>query len=88
MQRLYSGCGHAAAENPPPVRGKSILDCINLTLAVSGNFNNVSFGSQHEGGTHFTMCDDDARFVSENVDLGVYKATASRSGGEVNTDQN
>jgi prepilin-type N-terminal cleavage/methylation domain-containing protein/prepilin-type processing-associated H-X9-DG protein len=62
---------------------KNILDGINVTPAVAGNFNNVSFGSQHTGGCHFAMCDGSARFVSENIDIGVYKSLASRNGGEI-----
>ncbi|EAQ78566.1 DUF1559 domain-containing protein [Blastopirellula marina] len=74
------GCGGSACSSC-----KNIVDGINITPAVSGNFNNVSFGSQHPGGTHFLMCDGAVRFVPETVDFGVYKATASRNGQEVKT---
>ncbi len=47
-------------------------------------FNDVSFGSSHPGGCLFAYGDGSVHFVSETVDLGVYKATASRAGGEVN----
>ncbi len=46
-------------------------------------FNNVSFGSNHPGGTHFARCDGSITFVAESVDMGVYWATASRNGGEI-----
>ena len=46
-------------------------------------FNDVSFGSMHPGGCHFANADGSVHFVSETVDIGVYKATASRAGGEV-----
>ncbi|QDS89093.1 putative major pilin subunit [Rosistilla ulvae] len=74
------GCGGSACTSC-----KNIVDGIGITPAVSGNFNNVSFGSQHPGGAHFVQCDGSVRFVSETVDLGLYKATASRNGGEVAT---
>ena len=50
---------------------------------VAGNFNDVSFGSNHEGGAHFLYGDGSARFISESVDFNVYKALASRNGEEV-----
>jgi prepilin-type processing-associated H-X9-DG protein len=50
---------------------------------LSRDFNDVSFGSQHPGGAHFARCDGSVTFVPESVDLGVYKAAASRSGGEI-----
>ena len=46
-------------------------------------FNDVSFGSNHPGGCLFVYGDGSVHFVSETVDLGVYKATASRAGGEI-----
>ena len=62
---------------------KNILDGIKVTpYNGSNNFNDVSFGSEHPGGCHFVLCDAAVKFVSENVDLVVYKATASRDGGE------
>jgi len=45
-------------------------------------FNDMSFGSNHTGGTHFLMCDGSTHFVSENVDYGVFLATGSRDDGE------
>ena len=45
-------------------------------------FNDVSFGSQHPGGANFVFCDGSTRFVTANVDIALYKATASRGTGE------
>jgi prepilin-type N-terminal cleavage/methylation domain-containing protein len=42
-----------------------------------------SFRSQHTQGANFGMADGTVRFVRANVDLAVYRATASRAGGEV-----
>jgi type II secretory pathway pseudopilin PulG len=40
------------------------------------------FSSPHVSGCHFSLGDGSARFVSENIDLNVYKALITRSGGE------
>jgi prepilin-type processing-associated H-X9-DG protein len=39
------------------------------------------FGSFHAGGCHFAMCDGSAHFVSENIDLQVYRNRAQRADG-------
>jgi prepilin-type N-terminal cleavage/methylation domain-containing protein len=78
FRKWYRGCdGSASAPT------KNILDGINVTpYNGTNNFNDVSFGSEHPGGCMFVRCDGAVRFVSQNVDLGVYKATASRDGAE------
>ena len=44
-------------------------------------FNDVRFGSNHEGGGHFLMSDGSVRFVSENINFDTYQAAASRDEG-------
>ena len=44
--------------------------------------NNYSFASKHTGGGHFTMGDGSVRFVSENIDLSLYRNLASIDGDE------
>ena len=39
--------------------------------------------SYHTGGVHLTMCDGSVRFVSDNVNLAVWRAVGSKAGGEV-----
>ena len=41
------------------------------------------FSSHHIGGAHFVMGDGSVRFVSTNIDLGVFGGLATRAGGEV-----
>ena len=52
---------------------------------TSGNanrlFNDVTFSSQHVGGSQFLMADGSVRFVSENTDFATYQAAASRDDG-------
>ena len=65
---------------------RNIKDGINVpTLAANTLFNSITMGSQHPSGTNFSMCDGAVRYVSENIDLGVYRATASRNTGEPKT---
>jgi prepilin-type N-terminal cleavage/methylation domain-containing protein/prepilin-type processing-associated H-X9-DG protein len=45
-----------------------------------------SFRSRHVGGIQFAMADGSVRFVSENIPLNLYRAFATRSGGEVLTE--
>ena len=54
-------------------------DCCDTSL------HDMSFASNHVGGCHWLFGDGTVRFVSENIDINVYKASASRNGGEVNT---
>jgi prepilin-type N-terminal cleavage/methylation domain-containing protein/prepilin-type processing-associated H-X9-DG protein len=39
--------------------------------------------SRHPGGVHTLLCDGSARFVSENINRGVWRALGSRNGKEV-----
>ncbi|MBD3672959.1 MAG: DUF1559 domain-containing protein [Planctomycetaceae bacterium] len=41
------------------------------------------FSSYHEGGAQFVFGDGRVRFISENIDEGVYRGLATRQGGEV-----
>ncbi len=41
------------------------------------------FSSNHVGGAHFVLGDGAVRFVSSNVDLGVYQHLATRSAGDI-----
>jgi prepilin-type N-terminal cleavage/methylation domain-containing protein len=39
--------------------------------------------SRHTGGVHTLLCDGTVRFVSQNVDLGVWRSIGTRASGEV-----
>ncbi len=72
------GCDSAACGST-----KNVLNGINITPYVNGNnFNDVSFGSQHTGGAHFLNADGSVIFLSQNIDMGVYRSLASIDGGD------
>ncbi len=50
---------------------------------VHGVIMEMSFGSWHVGGAHFTLADGTVRFVSDSIDLQLYRKLATRNGGEV-----
>ncbi len=45
-------------------------------------FNDIAFGSQHVGGANFVTGDGAVKFLTQNINLGVFKAAASRNGSE------
>ena len=51
--------------------------------AVNGVIMEMSFGSWHVGGAHFTLADGSVKFISDSVDLTLYRKLATRAGGEV-----
>ncbi len=61
---------------------------INYSLGLMGyrkygfQFNDASFGSQHLSGGYFARADGSVHYVTDEIDIGVYKAMASRKGGE------
>jgi prepilin-type N-terminal cleavage/methylation domain-containing protein len=59
----------------------------NITNAINTGpvtiFNDISMGSHHTGGAQFSLADGSVRYISQNINLGVYKAMASRNGEEV-----
>lgn len=58
------------------------VEYYNLGIGAPNNFNDVSFGSQHAGGTNLLMVDGHVAFTSETIDTIVYKSAASIDGNE------
>ncbi|MEZ6125205.1 MAG: DUF1559 domain-containing protein [Planctomycetaceae bacterium] len=53
-------------------------------IGGTGNIDSASnFRSLHEGGSQFLLGDGSTRFVSENIDQGVFNAVGTRGKGEV-----
>ena len=44
--------------------------------------NNYSFMSRHPGGANFALGDGAVRFVSDNIDITLYRQLATKGGGE------
>ncbi len=67
-------------------RGTLVYLCKNVTYPINSQFslkwNDGSFGSQHTGGAQFSRADGSVQFIAQNVDMGIYRAVASRNGGE------
>lgn len=57
----------------------------NNVFAGNDFANNYSFASQHTGGGQFTLGDGSVRFISENIDLGLYHSLATIQGGEISS---
>ena len=63
---------------------KNIEHGIGVLAYTAGlEFNDASFGSMHPGGTHFAYADGSVHFVTESINMGVYKSMASSAEGEV-----
>ena len=45
------------------------------------------FTSLHEGGAFFLMCDGGVRFLSENIDMGTYRALSTIANNEIVDDE-
>jgi len=55
---------------------------------MNGYAGNVGqFGSVHEGGAFFCLCDGQVRFISENIDMGTYRALSTVAGNELLDDE-
>jgi len=69
--------------NAPPICASTGGSKDQLLVQCAGDWpNNYSFYSQHVGGAHFGLCDGSVKFVSDNIDLGLYRSLATIGGGE------
>ena len=44
--------------------------------------NDPPFGSQHPGGAQFVFCDGHVTFLTDTIDMGIYRALSTRATGE------
>lgn len=59
---------------------KNVNYPINFRVALP--WNDATFGSLHTGGAQFVYGDGSVHFVTQNIDMAIYRAAASRDGGE------
>jgi prepilin-type processing-associated H-X9-DG protein len=78
------GVGNWAINN---VTGISSIKSVKYGINMIGDeFNNFTFSSLHSGsGANFARADGSVTFVSQDVDVQIYKATCSRNESEVET---
>jgi prepilin-type processing-associated H-X9-DG protein len=76
--------------NSPPnnrcTPGSSTCDPVTHTRAAA--WYDLGFNSYHTGGVQFAMADGSVHFISDSIALGLYRALATRVGGEVVSLQN
>jgi len=64
------------------------INLSNVTVQAGGTvpsdfqYNNLNWGSNHPGGTHFVMADGSAAFVAESIDMNTFMAMGTRNCGE------
>lgn len=63
-----------------------IAGCKNVAVAINtpghSKFNDIAFSSHHPRGANFALADASVRMLADSIDLGLYKAAASRNGAE------
>ena len=64
------------------VSARNVVHAINTTKFVNPNMNDTGFGSMHPGGCVFGIADGAVVFLSETINMDVYRSLASRNGGE------
>jgi prepilin-type N-terminal cleavage/methylation domain-containing protein/prepilin-type processing-associated H-X9-DG protein len=60
---------------------RNVVNAINTPGIAT--FDDIAFGSHHPGGANFCMGDGSVHFLSQNINLNVYRSLASRNGTEV-----
>ncbi len=84
--------GSATSWRPGALSGTEHTEVAGSTLfAINSRLNplahgtqmEIAFGSYHIGGAFFTLGDGSVRFLSENIDLNLYRGLGSCRGGEI-----
>lgn len=85
------GCGIGGTDDPVTSgctgsvpRHLAAVKSVNLAInsQVLGS-NDLAFQSNHSGGAVFSLTDGSTTFITDDLDIVIYRSLASRSGGEV-----
>ncbi|TWU24391.1 putative major pilin subunit [Novipirellula galeiformis] len=70
----------------PPTK-RLMLDSKNVQFPINfrGTFfyNSTPYTSEHPGGVQSLLCDGSVRFITDSIDMNLFKSLATRNGGEV-----
>jgi prepilin-type N-terminal cleavage/methylation domain-containing protein/prepilin-type processing-associated H-X9-DG protein len=82
--RVWTRGTYSDAQDRDTTCCRNVMNAFNSTpYDGSTNADDVSFGSEHPaGGANFALADGSVRWISPNINLGVYFSLASRNGGE------
>lgn len=80
LWRPFTRGWYADARGTLMYLAKNVNYPINFNVAIP--WNDATFGSMHTGGAQFVYGDGSVHFVTQNIDMAIYRAAASRDGGE------
>jgi prepilin-type N-terminal cleavage/methylation domain-containing protein/prepilin-type processing-associated H-X9-DG protein len=81
---------------PPDTTGAVLNSCLGpvifptdwISIQSCQNYGQFGFRSLHPGGANFAIADGSVKFIKNSINLQIYRAVATRAGGEVvSTDQ-
>ena len=79
--KLGGSLWHGYIENAAGASARFLGTTDHVPNSPAGHFDD--FSSYHTGGTHFIFGDCATKYLSNNVDLEIFRALATRAGGEV-----
>ena len=84
-EQLFGVSSWVVGMSPGPTWPCDMACCHNVYYGINVvpySNHDASFSSMHPGGAQFVRCDGSTQFVSEDIDMDIYLAMASRNAGE------